>query len=81
MSYVKCGECGEPARIDFQLPKCVNRRCKYYDKNVWVEWVMSLPDDGDPLEDEDTQPQWQPYKQCPKCGFANLWCFCSAFAD
>lgn len=51
-TMISCPECGEPAVVDFQLPKCTNQKCKWFDHTVWVEHTMSIPDTGDPVEEE-----------------------------
>lgn len=66
------GGCGEPAYIGFGVPcKCVGLNsgghgmpCVFFDRKLYNEWVMLLPDDGIPLDptepdffdDEDTNP-------------------------
>lgn len=48
-----CPECGSPAYLGVGVPgKCVQRGCVFYDATLWSEWVMLVPDLGDPPQDE-----------------------------
>jgi len=52
-----CTECGEAAYIPFHgMARCTNWQCNRFDHKIWEEHVMSLPDTGDPLDDEPTNP-------------------------
>lgn len=61
-----CPECGEPSYLGFGVPaRCVSRGCVFYDRGLWADYVMALPDDGMPegtepdffdLEEEPTNP-------------------------
>jgi len=59
-----CPQCGEPCYIGFGInARCTNRECQWYDKDLWVEHVLSLPDEPDhifpslDIEDAPTQPK------------------------
>lgn len=48
-----CPECGEPAYLGFNVPgRCVERSCRMYDQDLWVEWVILLPDREEGVEFE-----------------------------
>ena len=56
-----CPQCGNPAYIGFGVnPKCTNLFCPWFDRETYVEHVLSLPDPGDPEEDIDEEAETQP---------------------
>lgn len=46
-----CVQCGSPSYIGFGLnPLCTNYECLFFNRSLWVDWVMATPDYGDPPE-------------------------------
>lgn len=50
-----CTNCGQPCWMGLN-PHCVNRDCQWFDRDAWVDWVMSEPDPGDPPDSAEDLP-------------------------